>query len=269
MSRLDGEVALVTGAARGLGAAIARVLAAEGASTAIADIDVAGAERTAAELGAPSVAVHIDVSDPGSVQRTADAVAQTLGTVSVLVNNAGVNRTGPSEDLPAQWWASVLDVNLTGSFQCAQIVGRGMLAAGRGAIVNLASSNAAVGSPGRAAYCASKSGVVGLTRALAAEWTGRGVRVNAVAPGYVQTPLLQSCFDEGIIAPDYLLGRIPAGRLGTAEHVATAVAFLASSDADYISGQTIPVDGGYLAYGGPQPASEGITRAVNQAATGP
>ena len=162
MKRLAGEVAIVTGAAQGLGAAIAAALEAEGAL--VARTDVEGAT------------IELDVRDRGSVERAVAEVAQTFGEPSVLVNNAGLNRIAPSEELEEALFQEVVDVNLTGALRCCQVAGRRMLAQGRGSIVNVASINAEVGMPGRAAYCASKAGLVGLTRVLAVEWASRGVR---------------------------------------------------------------------------------------------
>ncbi len=195
---LAGEVALVTGAAQGLGAAIALALAQAGAT--VAATDLAGAEY------------DLDVRDSASVGRAVATVTERLGPPTILVNNAGVNRIGPSESLEEERWAEVIDVNLTGAFRCSQAVAGAMLAAGRGAIVNVASISAQVGMPGRAAYCASKAGVVGLTRVLAVEWADRGVRVNAVAPGYVGTPMIDAAIEEGLLSATDLAGRIPLGR---------------------------------------------------------
>lgn len=239
--RLAGDVAIVTGAAQGLGAGIADALEREGAR--VARTDVAGAD------------VELDVRDRGSVERAVAEVASSLGEPTVLVNNAGVNRIGPSETLPEELWQEVVDVNLSGVFRCCQVVGARMLPAGRGSIVNVASISAELGMPGRTAYCATKAGVAGLTRALGVEWAARGVRVNAVAPGYVRTPMLENAIASGLLAEQDMLARIPAGRLASPEDVARAVIFLASADAAYLTGQTIAVDGGYLAYGAPAPAS--------------
>jgi NAD(P)-dependent dehydrogenase (short-subunit alcohol dehydrogenase family) len=238
---LVGAVAIVTGAAGGLGAAIAEALAAEGAI--VARTDVSGAD------------VELDVRDRGSVERAVAAVAAEHGPPTILVNNAGVNRIGPSETLEEELWAEVVDVNLGGAFRCSQVVGARMLAAGGGAIVNVASISALVGMPGRAAYCATKAGLLGLTRALAVEWAARGVRVNAVAPGYVQTPMVENALAQGLLSEEALLERIPVGRLASPEEVAQAVVFLASPTSGYVAGQVLLVDGGWLAYGAPGPAS--------------
>jgi NAD(P)-dependent dehydrogenase (short-subunit alcohol dehydrogenase family) len=236
------EVAIVTGAAQGLGAAIADAFEAAGAR--VARTDVAAAEFA------------LDVTDRASVERAVGEIAARIGEPTVLVNNAGINRVGPSESIEEERWQQVVDVNLTGTFRCCQVVGARMLAAGRGAIVNVASISAAVGMPGRAAYCATKAGVVALTRVLAVEWAARGVRVNAVAPGYVGTPMIQQALAEGLISAEGLAARTPVGRPATPAEIAAAVVFLAAPEAAYVTGETLTVDGGYLAYGAPAPASQ-------------
>ena len=233
---LRGEVAVVTGAAQGIGAAIADAFEAEGAQVARTDVE--------ADLA-------LDVTDRGSVDRALAEVAERLGEPTILVNNAGINRIGPSESLPEERWQEVVDVNLTGTFRCAQAAGERMLAGGRGTIVNVASISAFVAMPGRAAYCATKAGVVALTRVLAVEWAARGIRVNAVAPGYVGTPMIEQAIEEGLLAADELAGRTPLGRVATPGEIADAVVYLASPAARYVTGQTLVVDGGYLAYGAP------------------
>jgi NAD(P)-dependent dehydrogenase (short-subunit alcohol dehydrogenase family) len=243
---LAGEVAVVTGAAQGLGAAIADALEAEGARVA----------RTDLSRGAGTgVAYELDVTDRGSVERALAEIAESLGEPTILVSNAGINRIGPSETLPEERWQEVVDINLTGAFRCAQAAGVRMLAAGRGSIVSVASISAFVGMPGRAAYCATKAGVVALTRVLAVEWAARGVRVNAVAPGYVGTPMVEQALEAGLLAAGELADRTPVGRVASPAEIADTVVFLASPAARYVTGQTLVVDGGYLAYGAPGPAT--------------
>jgi NAD(P)-dependent dehydrogenase (short-subunit alcohol dehydrogenase family) len=239
--RLAGEVAIVTGAAKGLGAAISDGLEAAGAR--VARTDVAGTD------------LRLDVRDRASIERAVEAVAASLGEPTVLVNNAGVSVIGPSETLDEGEWSEVIDINLTGVLRCCQVVGPRMMAAGRGAIVNIASINGLLGMPGRAAYCSTKAGLLGLTRVLAVEWAGRGVRVNAVCPGYVRTPMVERAIEQGFYSPESLYGRIPAGRLAEPEEIAAAVVYLASSDAAYVNGRELVIDGGYVAYGAPAPAS--------------
>jgi NAD(P)-dependent dehydrogenase (short-subunit alcohol dehydrogenase family) len=234
---LAGEVAVVTGAAQGIGAAVADALEAAGAIVARTDLE--GAQ------------FDLDVTDRPSVEGTLAEIAERLGELSILVNNAGINRIGPSETLPDERWQQVLDVNLTGTFRCAQAAGVRMLTTGRGAIVNVASISAFVGMPGRAAYCAAKAGVVALTRVLAVEWAARGVRVNAVAPGYVGTPMVEQAIAAGLLDEDELAARTPLARVASPAEIADAVVYLASPAARYVTGQTLVVDGGYLAYGAP------------------
>ncbi len=253
--RLAGETALVTGAARGLGAAISRALAREGCAVAAGDVDAAAAAAIAAELGERAIGVEVDVRDRSSVTAAVARTVERLGEITVLVNCAGINHVGPSETQDEALWSDVLEINLSGAFRCSQIAGARMLAAGRGSIINIASIQARRASPGRAAYCASKSGLLGLTQALAVEWAARGVRVNAVSPGYMKTRLALDAIDSGLIAESELLDRIPAGHLGEAEDVANAVIFLAAPESGYVTGTAIEVDGGYAAFGAPGPAS--------------
>lgn len=220
-------LAVVTGAARGLGAAIADRLEADGFEVA----------RVDAEPG--DGVIVCDVSD----RRAVDEVARRLGTVDVLVNNAGIWRFAALEDVTPADFDRVLQVNLGGTFHCTQAFGRGMLAAGSGAIVNVVSIAAAVANPSVGAYSASKSGVLALTRQTALEWGPRGVRANAVGPGLVPTPGTGTVYDDESVRATRA-GAVPLRRLGTSTDIAGVVSFLVSPDAAYVNGQVLYVDGG-------------------------
>jgi 2-dehydro-3-deoxy-D-gluconate 5-dehydrogenase len=250
--RLDGQVALITGAAGGLGSAIARAFGAAGADLALAELpgrleearDLAAAVAT--EHGRRAVAVPLDVTDLPGIERAVAEAEGALGGLDVLVANAGVNVPRAALDVTEADWDRVLDVDLKGVFFSCQAAGRRMVAQGRGSIVTIASQNGVIGYPYRAAYCAAKAGVVNLTRVLALEWAARGVRVNAVGPTFVETSLTQVTLADPALRAD-ILGRIPLGRLGTPEEVASAVLFLASPAAALITGTCLLADGGWTA----------------------
>jgi len=242
-----GRTAVVTGGASGIGNAIARALAARGARVAIVDVRADGAAAAAADLPAAAAPVHAgfgcDVTDEASVARTVAAVSEHFGRIDVLVNCAGIAALAPAEDLDAATWAKTIDVNLTGTYRVAQAAGRHMLAAGYGRIVNIASQAAHVGIDGHAAYCASKAGVIGLTRVLALEWGGRGVTVNTVSPTVVLTDLGRAAWanENGIRHQD----EIPTGRFATPDEIAAAVLFLAGESSAMVNGADLRVDGGF------------------------
>jgi 2-hydroxycyclohexanecarboxyl-CoA dehydrogenase len=240
--RLEGRTALVTGGASGIGAATARRLAAEGARVWVADIDLEGARGVAGEID--GAAVGMDVADEASVRA---AVAEA-GDLDVLVNNAGTDRFAFFVNTDPALWDFVLGVNLRGTIAVTHAVLGGMQQRGRGAIVNVASEAGRVGSQGSAVYSAAKAGVIGFTRAIARESSRFGVRVNAVAPGPIDTPLLNAAPKEyGEIGERLKQGMIDSTsmrRIGQPEEVAAAIAFLASDDASFVTGQTINVSGG-------------------------
>jgi NAD(P)-dependent dehydrogenase (short-subunit alcohol dehydrogenase family) len=252
--RVDGEIAVVTGVSKGIGRAIVRALAGAGAHVAATHHDPGACAQVALELGGPHIGVVMDVTRRDSIERAAIEIAERLGEPTVLVNNAGINRIAPAEAFLEEDWRAVLDVNLTGVFLCSQVFGSRMLAAGRGHILNVGSiTGAEVGMPGRAAYGASKAGLVGLTRVLAVEWGGRGVRVNTIEPGPVRTPMMERAIADGIVREEAVVGRTPAARFCEPEDVARAVLLLVAPEAGFVTGQTLVVDGGYVAYGAADP----------------
>jgi NAD(P)-dependent dehydrogenase (short-subunit alcohol dehydrogenase family) len=240
---LSGRVAVVTGAAGGLGAAIADRLAASGAHVWSLDLDedrVAARVASIQKAGGSASGARCDVSDANDVAHVAAEIRAAGRPVDVLVNNAGIVRSAPLEDLSVDDWRAVTAVNLDGCFLCTQAFGRMMLEQGRGAIVNIASIAALVASPGRGAYSATKGAILSLTRQTALEWGDRGVRANAVCPGLVESGMGKSAVPRS----EGKRSLIPLGRFATHEDVAHLVTFLASDLAGYITGETVTLDGG-------------------------
>ncbi|MDP1878296.1 MAG: SDR family NAD(P)-dependent oxidoreductase [Actinomycetota bacterium] len=238
------RVALVTGGAQGLGAAIARRLHSDGMAVVVADLNLDGARASAAGLGDLALGVEVDVTSDDSVRRLADEVARAFGRLDVLVNNAGIISRTPSADLDTAAWLRELDVNLGGAMRCSRASFELLRSGDYPAIINMASVGATLGMPLRLAYSSAKSGVLGLTRTLAAEWGAFGIRVNALAPGYIDTDMMRSGFDLGVLDEQALLARTPLHRLGSADEVAAAASFLASKDASFVTGIVLKVDGG-------------------------
>ncbi|HXR72802.1 SDR family NAD(P)-dependent oxidoreductase [Actinocrinis sp.] len=242
-------VAVVTGAAQGIGRRVAEVLAARGYAMVLADLREP--TETLAALrgqGAAAFALAGDVASEPYAAELADRALAEYGRIDVLVNNAGVSLLRPAEETTAQQWRRVLDVNLTGPFLLSRALGAAMLAAGSGSIVNIASIAGLHGIADRAAYNASKHGLIGLTRTLAAEWGGRGVRVNAVCPGWVKTEMDAADQASGGYTDADITDRVPMGRFAAPDDIAAAVAFLADPAASgFVNGVALPVDGGWTA----------------------
>jgi NAD(P)-dependent dehydrogenase (short-subunit alcohol dehydrogenase family) len=241
---LSGKVALVTGASRGIGYGVAKSLAEAGARVAVSARSKSELASLADSIG--GLCVPMDVTNVASITAAVDHVVGELGAIDILVNNAGLGANHPALDVSEADWDEMMAVNLKGLFFCCQAAARHMLAKGGGRIVNMSSQASLVGIRDHAVYCASKGGVNQLTRVLALEWSARGVTVNAVAPTFIYTPGTRERLEQ----PAYLanvLGRIPAGRVGTIDDVAAAVIYLASDAAGLVTGTVLPVDGGWTA----------------------
>lgn len=241
-TQFDGQIAIVTGAAAGIGNAISAYLAERGARIAGVDIAPTLADTLEALPGTGHLALHADISDQGAATDAVQRAERELGAPQILVNSAGVGLFGPGEEVTADAWTTTLAVNLSGSFYMAQAAGRVMGEAGYGRIVNIVSQAAEIGLPEHAAYSASKAGVLGFTRVLAVEWARRGVTINAVSPTIADTALAREIW----VGPkgDKALEEIPAGRFVTPEEIASLVAYLAGEDAAMVTGENLRIDGG-------------------------
>ncbi|MCD7097527.1 3-oxoacyl-ACP reductase FabG [Stenotrophomonas sp. MMGLT7] len=239
---LKGEIALVTGASRGIGAAIADELAAQGAIVVGTATSDAGAQAIGERLAASGGAGRrLDVTDAAAIDALVEAVAKDFGPVSILVNNAGITRDNLLMRMKEEDWQAIIDTNLSSVFRTSKAVMRGMMKARRGRIVNIASVIGVTGNAGQANYAAAKAGIIAFSKSLAKEIGSRGVTVNVVAPGFIDTDMTKSLPEE---SRQTLLGQIALGRLGEPADIARAVAFLASPSASYITGETLHVNGG-------------------------
>ena len=240
---LTNKVAVITGGASGIGKAIAQAYHDKGAKVVIVDLQLEAAQTQAALIGDGVLAYNCDVSDLESVKSVVSAIAAACGRIDILVNSAGIVALAPAEELDLSAWNTTMQVNLSGTFFMAQAVGKVMLAAGNGKIINLASQAGSVALDQHAAYCASKFGVIGLTKVLASEWAGRGVTVNTISPTVVLTDLGRKAWDGP--KGDALKKLIPTGRFAFPEEIAAAAVFLASDGANMINGADLLIDGGY------------------------
>lgn len=243
---LDGKRALVTGAGRGLGKAIAVALAERGARVAVTELADRLGDAEQVARGSKGMAVALDVRDVAAARDAVQRVVSEWGGLDILVNNAGVNIRQPAFEVTEDAWDTVLETDLKGAFFVGQAAGQAMRDRGGGAIVNVASQNGLIAYYERAAYCAAKAGLINLTRLLALEWARHGIRVNAVAPTFVQTEMTAQMLDDPERRAD-VISRIPLGRLAAPEDVAAAVVFLASDEAAMVTGHTLVVDGGWTA----------------------
>jgi NAD(P)-dependent dehydrogenase (short-subunit alcohol dehydrogenase family) len=251
--KLKDKVSLVTGASRGIGKSIALALAGEGAAVALnCSASVDAAREVAKEirgLGQRATIIQADVASKTEVDAMVKRVVGEFGKIDILVNNAGISVVGASGELEESRWRRGIDVMLTGVFFCSQAAGKEMIKQGSGKIINIASVNGIVAFPERVCYSCAKAGVIQLTKALGCEWARYNINVNAIAPGYVKTYLVEELAEKGTIDVEELAKRTPLGRLAEPEEIAAAAVFLASEDSKYMEGQTIIIDGGWTAYG--------------------
>lgn len=250
--RLSGRVAIVTGGGRGIGRAVALAYAREGARIALTARSMDELQAAADDIyagGGEALALSADVRNEDQVSGMVQTVMNTWGRIDILFNAAGTRAVFPSDALPAAEWRKVLDVNLTGSFLCSQAVFPAMQAAGYGKIIMVGSMQAHSGAPSRAAYVASKTGLAGLTRALGIEWAKEGINVNMLSPGYFATDIVLHQIEIGQLDLAAIERRTPLGRIGQMEDLTGPAVFLASRESDFMCGQTLIIDGGWLAYG--------------------
>ncbi|MEM0989628.1 MAG: 3-oxoacyl-[acyl-carrier-protein] reductase [Pseudomonadota bacterium] len=241
MFDLTGKSALVTGASGGIGAEIARALHSAGAQVALHGTRTGPLEELAAELGERAHVTPANLSDPDAVAALPKQVSDAMGALDILVNNAGITRDNLFMRMSDDEWQSVIDVNLTATFKLSKAVLRGMMKARWGRIIGITSVVGVTGNPGQGNYTAAKAGMIGMSKSLAAEVASRGVTVNCIAPGFIETAMTGKLTDEQKTA---IFGRIPAGRMGSPAEIAAATLYLASQEAAYVTGQTIHVNGG-------------------------
>jgi NAD(P)-dependent dehydrogenase (short-subunit alcohol dehydrogenase family) len=245
---LTNKITIITGGGSGIGRRTALAFAEYGAKSIIADIDQKAAYLVASEInakGGKAIAHRVDVTQPGEVQGMVNVAVDSFGRIDILFNNAGISIRGPAESFFLEDWNQVIAVNLTGMFICAQTVGKVMIKQKGGKIINTASVSAKLGHPGNVAYAAAKHGVVGMTRVMAVEWAKYGVSVNCIGPGVIKTPLTMKALEDPKKYQE-LVSKVPMGRLGEPEDLIGAIIFLASQASNYVTGQTIYIEGGRM-----------------------
>ncbi|KAB1664180.1 SDR family NAD(P)-dependent oxidoreductase [Pseudoclavibacter sp. CFCC 13611] len=240
----EAPVVAITGGASGIGFAVAQRWAAEGGRAVLLDLNPDGLKQACAELGEAARGVQTDVTDDASITAAYDSIAHIEGRLDAVVNCAGVSRPAPSDEISDTQFCSLIDIHINGSQRSSRAAYRLLSESPRAAIVNLSSVAAQTGMPQRAAYCAGKAGIEGLTRALAVEWARAGIRVNAVAPGYIRTALTDGLIEQGKLRVDRIVARTPMGRLGEPSEICEVIDFLLSPRASFITGQSIVADGG-------------------------
>ena len=250
MFKLTGKTAIVTGASRGIGEAIAKGFAQAGADLVLVSRNIIALEEVAKEIkafGREALSIAADIGNPEEIQRTIDNTLKVFPRIDILVNNAGISPIlKKAEEVPLREWEEIVKVNLTGTFLFCQAVGKVMIQQGGGKIINMVSVGAVVGFPRQIAYCATKGGILQLTKVLAIEWARHNIQVNAIGPAYLETELTKGMRESKIISEN-LLRRTPMGRFGRPEEIVGAALYLASDTSSYVTGQTLFVDGGWLA----------------------
>jgi len=251
--KLQGKVAIVTGASKGIGKGIAVRYAQEGASVVLASRSVDSLEAIAADIcsqGGNALALPLDVTQHESIEEVVAKTVAKFGFLDIMVNNAGISMVKPSEELAVDDWQRALNTDLSGLFYGCQCAARQMIRQGKGgAIINVTSVYGLVAAPGRAAYCSSKAAANMLTKVLAIEWAKNNIRVNALAPGYIRTELVQEIIDSGTLKPELIVRRTPLGRLGEVADILGMAVYMAGDEASFMTGTIVNIDGGWEAYG--------------------